>query len=78
MPHTGVSFRFATKGDVEAFLKLLPEITSRPESLAGRTPGLNESTSIFYRLLKDRNIHLVVGELDGELVATLTIVIIPI
>jgi GNAT superfamily N-acetyltransferase len=74
---TDVSFRLATKDDVGPLLSLLPQITSRPGSLSAKTLGTEESTRIVDEMGSQGNVHIVVGEIGDELVAALTIAIIP-
>ena len=77
MTDPDVSFRLAVREDIGSLLSLLPEITSHPESLPGRTLGSEESTRIFDEMTAQGNVHIVVGELKGELIAALTIAIVP-
>ena len=71
------SVRVATREDVESLLDLLPQITSRPHNLAARTLGIDESIKIFDEISNSGNVFVIVGELANEIVAALTMVIVP-
>jgi GNAT superfamily N-acetyltransferase len=77
MKHSDISIRIATREDVGPLLNLLPQITSRPQSFPGKTLGLEDSIRIFDEMSACGNVHVLVGELGDELIAALTIAIIP-
>ena len=74
-----ITVRLANKGDVSELLGLLPQITSRPASLAAVTPGVDASLDIFDQISSNNNIEIVVGEQTAtrNLVGALTIAIVP-
>ena len=77
MTDTDVSFRLAAREDVESLLSLLPQITSRPGGLPAKGVGIDESIRIFDKMAAHGNVHIIVGESGDDLVAALTIAIIP-
>jgi GNAT superfamily N-acetyltransferase len=77
MNHSNLSVRVATREDVKSLLDLLPQITSRPDSLSAKTLGLDESMRIFDEISDSGNVFIVVGESANELVAALTMAIVP-
>lgn len=77
MTDTDVSIRLAVREDVHALLELLPQITSRPDSLTARTLDVEASTRIFDQMCSHGNVYVVVGDIGGQLVAALTIAVVP-
>ena len=47
MANSRITVRLAERGDVASLLDVLPQITSRPDSLAATTLDLDASTRIF-------------------------------
>ena len=72
-----VSYRTATVSDVEPLLQLLPQITSRPQSLPALTPGPEEAARILESIAACGNVFIAVAETERALVGALTIAIVP-
>lgn len=79
MADSNIAVRLAHRKDLASLLDLLPQITSRPDSLAGTTPDLDESMQIFDRICASENVHIVVAQEQGSdvLMGALTLVIVP-
>lgn len=79
MVDSSIAVRIAERGDVASLLDLLPQITSRPDSLAATTLDINESMQIFDQMCACGNVYIVVAQdnLTRNLVGALTIVIVP-
>jgi len=77
MTDSDILTRLAVREDVARLLSLLPQISSRSGSLPTKTLGIKESTIIFDKISALKNVHIVVAESADELVAALTIAVIP-
>lgn len=79
MTDSTIAVRLAERGDVASLLDVLPQITSRPDSLSATTLGVDESTRIFDQICTHGNVHIVVAQekLTENIVGALTIVIVP-
>ena len=79
MTDSRIVVRLAEEADVSSLLDLLPQITSRPDSLAATTLSVDESARIFDQMCDCGNVHIVVaqGKLKNDLLGALTIVIVP-
>lgn len=77
MSNGDASCRLAAKTDVPSLLRLLPQITSRPDSVIAKTPDIETSERIFDQITDHGNVHVVVVAMGEDLIAALTIVIVP-
>ena len=79
MAASDIILRVADRDDVVGLLNVLPQITSRPQSLRGKTLGLEASLEIFDEIQRHGNITIVVAAepISGEIVGALTLVIVP-
>ncbi len=74
-----IPVRLAERGDVTSLLDVLPQISSRRDSLSATTLGVEESTRIFDQMCSHGNVHIIVAQerLTETIVGALTIVIVP-
>jgi GNAT superfamily N-acetyltransferase len=79
LPTNDAILRTADREDVAGLLKVLPQITSRPNNPGGKTLGLEASREIFDQIQRHGNIRILVAEepASGEILGALTLVIVP-
>jgi GNAT superfamily N-acetyltransferase len=79
MKNKNILLRLAYREDVSKLINVFPQITSRAESISGRTLGLDDSLKIFDQILNHGNISIVVAvdQQTEEILGALTLVIVP-
>ncbi len=79
MEDNGITVRLAHDEDVASILGILPQITTRPESLSAKVPAVHKALQIFERMELHGNIYLVIAQANHTktIVGALTLVIVP-